>query len=93
MERVEGVCDLRGNPRDDTLNYRRGLQSNQILIKEKMMKPGKTFKLSKTVKRMMALMGGPKAGRDQYKRMMIQAELAAAIQPKREKTRGPTSDR
>ena len=48
------------------------------------MKPGKTFKLSKTVKRMLALMGGPKEGRDQYKRMMIQAELAAAIQPKRE---------
>jgi hypothetical protein len=50
-----------------------------------MMKPGKTFKLSKTVKRMMALMGGPKEGRDQYKRMMIDAELCAAVQPKREK--------
>jgi hypothetical protein len=49
------------------------------------MKPGKTFKLSKTVKRMLALMGGPKEGRDQYKRMMIDAELCAAVQPKREK--------
>jgi len=58
------------------------------------MKPGKTFKLSKTVKRMLALMGGPKEGRDQYKRMMIQAELAAAIQPKREKrTTGPVGDK
>jgi hypothetical protein len=45
-------------------------------------KPGKTFVLSKTAKRMIALMGGPKEGRDQYKRMMIQAELAAAIVPK-----------
>jgi hypothetical protein len=49
------------------------------------MKPGKTFKLSKTVKRMLALMGGPKESRDQYKRMMIDAELCASIQPKREK--------
>ena len=57
------------------------------------MKPGKTFKLSKTTKRMMALMGGTDADRNQYKRMMIQAELAAAVQPKREKTRGSSSDR
>ena len=57
------------------------------------MKPGKTFKLSKTTKRMMALMGGTDADRNQYKRMMIDAELCAAIQPKREKTRGPSSDR
>ena len=49
------------------------------------MKPGKTFKLSKTTKRMMALMGGTDADRNQYKRMMIDAELCAAIQPKREK--------
>ena len=49
------------------------------------MKPGKTFKLSKTTKRMMALMGGPAEGRNQFKNMMIQAELAAAVQPKREK--------
>jgi hypothetical protein len=45
-----------------------------------MLKPGKTFKLSKTVKRMIALMKGATADeRNQYKRMMIQAELAAAI--------------
>jgi hypothetical protein len=57
------------------------------------MKPGKTFKLSKTVKRMIALMGGPAEGRNQYKRMMIDAELCAAIQPKREKRpSGPQSN-
>ena len=45
-----------------------------------MLKPGKTFKLSKTAKRMIALMKGATADeRNQYKRMMIQAELAAAI--------------
>jgi hypothetical protein len=49
------------------------------------MKPGANFRLSKTAKRMIALMGGPKQGRDQFKNMMIQAELAAAVQPKREK--------
>ena len=41
------------------------------------MKPGKTFKLSKTTKRIMALMGGSKESRDQYKRMMIDAELCS----------------
>jgi len=49
------------------------------------MKPGKTFKLSKTTKRMVALMGGSAEGRNQFKRMMIDAELCAAVQPKREK--------
>ena len=45
-----------------------------------MLKPNKTFKLSKTVKRMIGLMKGASADqRNQYKRMMIQAELAAAI--------------
>jgi hypothetical protein len=34
---------------------------------------------------MIALMGGPAEGRNQFKRMMIQAELAAAIVPKTEK--------
>ncbi len=58
------------------------------------MKPGKTFKLSKTTKRMMALMGGPAEGRNQFKRMMIDAELSAAVQPKREKrTTGPVGDK
>jgi hypothetical protein len=60
-----------------------------------MLKPGKTFKLSKTAKRMIALMKGSTAEqRNQYKNMMIQAELAAAIQPKREKrTTGPVGDK
>ena len=59
------------------------------------MKPGKTFKLSKTTKRMVALMKGSTADqRNQFKNMMIQAELAAAIQPKREKrTTGPVGDK
>ena len=52
------------------------------------MKPTKTFKLSKTTKRMVALMKGATADqRNQFKNMMIQAELAAAVQPKREKNR------
>ena len=58
------------------------------------MKPGKTFKLSKTAKRMTALMGGSAEGRNQFKRMMIDAELSAAVQPKREKrTTGPVGDK
>jgi len=45
-----------------------------------MLKPSKTFKLSKTAKRMVALMkGATDEQRNQYKRMMIQAELASAI--------------
>jgi len=61
------------------------------------LKPGKTFVLSKTTKRMIALMKGSTAEqRNQFKRMMIQAELAAAIVPKAEKRdrnapRGTTS--
>ena len=51
-----------------------------------MLKPGKTFKLSKTTKRMIALMKGATADqRNQFKNMMIDAELCAAVQPKREK--------
>jgi hypothetical protein len=48
------------------------------------MKPGKTFKLSKTTKRIMALMGGTNEDRNHYKRMMIQAEMAASVVIKRE---------
>ena len=51
------------------------------------MKPGKTFKLSKTTKRMMALMGGPAEGRNQFKRMMIDAQLSAGVVVKREKSK------
>ena len=60
-----------------------------------MLKPGKTFKLSKTTKRMIALMKGATADqRNQFKNMMIQAELAAAVQPKREKRpTGPGGDK
>jgi hypothetical protein len=48
------------------------------------MKPGKTFKLSKTTKRMIALMGGTAESRNQYKRMMIDAQLCGAVVVKRE---------
>jgi hypothetical protein len=52
-------------------------------------KPGKTFVLSKRSKTLIALMGGPAEGRNQFKRMMIQAELAAAVVPKaRERNKG-----
>jgi hypothetical protein len=47
-----------------------------------MAKTGPNFKLSKTAKRMVALMGGPAEGRNQYKRMMIDAEYTASIVPK-----------
>jgi hypothetical protein len=58
-----------------------------------MLKPNKTFRLSKTVKRMIALMKGSTAEqRNQYKRMMIDAELCAAVQPKREKSSKPTGN-
>jgi hypothetical protein len=46
------------------------------------MKPGKTFVLSKTTKRMMALMGGTTENRNQFKRMMIDAQLSAAVIPR-----------
>jgi len=49
-----------------------------------MLKPNKTFKLSKQTKRFMATMIDPEQ-RNAFKRAMIQAELAAAIVPKREK--------
>ena len=48
-----------------------------------MIKPGKTFKLSKTTKRMMCSIVNAEQ-RNAYKRMMIQAELAAAVIVKRE---------
>ncbi len=46
-------------------------------------KPGKTFVLSKQTKRFMATFVNAEQ-RHAFKRAMIQAELAAAIQPKRE---------
>jgi hypothetical protein len=49
------------------------------------MKPGKTFKLSKTTKRMIGLMKGATAEqRNQYKRMMIDAQLCGEVVVKRE---------
>jgi hypothetical protein len=50
-----------------------------------MLKANKTFKLSKTTKRMMALMGGTAENRNQYKRMMIDAQLASEVVVKTEK--------
>jgi hypothetical protein len=47
------------------------------------MKPGKTFKLSKQTKRFMCTMVDA-TQRNAYKRMMIQAELAAGVVIKRE---------
>ena len=45
-----------------------------------MLKPGKTFKLSKTTKRMIGLMKGATADqRNQYKNMMIDAQLCSEI--------------
>ena len=44
------------------------------------MKAGKTFKLSKTTKRMIGLMKGATADqRNQYKRMMIDAQLCSEV--------------
>ena len=51
-----------------------------------MLKAGKTFKLKKSTKRMIALMKGSTAEqRNQYKRMMIDAEHCASIVPKTSK--------
>jgi len=49
-----------------------------------MLKPGKTFNLSKSSKRILAQFTDPHA-RGQWKRMMIDAELSAAIVIKPEK--------
>jgi hypothetical protein len=54
------------------------------------MKPNKTFKLTKTSKRLIALSKDTKDNRMHLKHAMIQAELAAAVQPKREKTKKQT---
>jgi hypothetical protein len=51
-----------------------------------MLKPGKTFKLSKTTKRMIGLMkSATTEQRNQYKRMMIDAQLQSEIVIKPEK--------
>ena len=57
-----------------------------------MAKTGANFKLSKTAKRMVALMRGVTAEqRNQYKRMMIDAEYTASIMPKVTKDRNKQS--
>jgi hypothetical protein len=57
------------------------------------MKPTSTFKLSKTTKRMVALMKGSTAEqRNQYKNMMIQAELASKIVIKTAKSNDKVTD-
>jgi hypothetical protein len=48
-----------------------------------MIKPGKTFKLSKQTKRLMCSIVDS-VQRNAFKRAMIQAELAAAVVTKRE---------
>lgn len=50
------------------------------------MKPGKLFKLSKETKRVMATLSVDR--QHVYRQLMIQAELAAAVQPKRERRQG-----
>jgi len=51
-----------------------------------MLKPGKTFVLNKTAKRMIALMKGSTAEqRNQFKRMMIDAQLHSEVVVKTEK--------
>ena len=47
-----------------------------------MAKTSASFRLSKTAKRMIELMGGSAESRNQFKRMMIDAEHAASIVPK-----------
>jgi hypothetical protein len=56
------------------------------------MKPTKTFKLSKRTKTIRALIGFKTMDQNHsFKRMMIQAELAAAIRPVKEKRDNSTS--
>ena len=51
------------------------------------MKPGKTFKLGKRSKTMIALMNFTSEDqRHAFRRMMIQAQLASEIRPVREKS-------
>jgi len=57
-----------------------------------MLKPTASYRMSKTTKASLAL-GNFRDAHDRgaWKRSMIQAELAAAIQPRREKNRKETS--
>ena len=51
------------------------------------MKPGKLFKLSKDTKRAMATIL-PLSRRHDFRKAMIEAEVAASIQPRRERRQG-----
>ena len=55
-----------------------------------MLKPGPNYKMSKSTKTMLANILDPHK-RGEHKRSMIQAELAAAIQPRREKNKKEVS--
>ncbi len=58
-----------------------------------MLKPGPNFKMSKLTKRALALMPFEnQSHRNEWKRTMIQAELAASIQPRREKGRKESAE-
>jgi hypothetical protein len=55
-----------------------------------MLKPSSNYKMSKSTKTMLANILDPHK-RGEHKRSMIQAELAAAVQPKREKNKKEVS--
>ena len=60
--------------------------STNFKKRKNMLKPNKTFKLSKTTKRMIGLMKGATADqRNQFKRMMIDAQLSGGIVVKKER--------
>ena len=52
-------------------------QKQEYTFDSGLRKPDRNFKMSKTAKTMIALMKGTQEQRNQYKRMMIQAQLAA----------------
>ena len=51
------------------------------------MKPTANYKMSRSVKTSLALMKGTNEQRNSWKRAMIDAELTAQYQPRREKSR------
>jgi hypothetical protein len=54
------------------------------------MKPSSTYKMSSTTKTILATIADP-VKRSEWKRSMIQAELAAAIRPTKEKRKNDSS--
>jgi hypothetical protein len=61
-----------------------------IFIKGKKMKPGPNYKMTKQSKRFLATIVDPHK-RASFKAGSIQAELAALVQPRREKNRRETT--